>query len=131
MCRGPRVKSRAMGCAKRSRPLNRLFGLVRPAPTPIRSRPNPRRRAQSCQSDYAAIIPCAQCHNGQEILSGALESASKSMPAKDAKTSLGLLLDTARAAPITIERRGRAAIMILFTEDDERSLCGSGRKTAG
>ncbi|MER8847715.1 type II toxin-antitoxin system prevent-host-death family antitoxin [Mesorhizobium australicum] len=33
------------------------------------------------------------------------------MPAKDAKNAFELLLDTARAEPVTVEKHGRAVVM--------------------
>ena len=44
----------------------------------------------------------------------------KSMSAKGAKNSFGLLLDTARAEPVTIEKHGRAVVVVLSTEEYER-----------
>jgi prevent-host-death family protein len=44
----------------------------------------------------------------------------KSMSAKDAKNGFGLLLDTARAEPVTIEKHGRPVIVVLAVEEYER-----------
>jgi prevent-host-death family protein len=44
----------------------------------------------------------------------------KSMSAKDAKNSFGLLLDTARAEPVTIEKHGRAVVVVLSVEEFQR-----------
>lgn len=44
----------------------------------------------------------------------------KSMSAKDAKNAFGLLLDTARAEPVTIEKHGRAVVVVLSVEEFER-----------
>lgn len=44
----------------------------------------------------------------------------KSMSAKDAKNAFGLLLDTARAEPVTIEKHGRPVVVVLSVEDYER-----------
>lgn len=46
----------------------------------------------------------------------------KSMSAKDAKNGFGRLIDTARAEPVTIEKHGRAVVVVLSTEEYER-LC--------
>ncbi len=54
----------------------------------------------------------------------------KSMSAKDAKNGFGLLLDTARAEPVTIEKHGRPVVVVLSTEEYERLLNCSGRKKA-
>jgi prevent-host-death family protein len=44
----------------------------------------------------------------------------KSMSAKDAKNAFGLLLDTARAEPVTIEKHGRRVVVVLSVEEYER-----------
>ena len=44
----------------------------------------------------------------------------KSMSAKEAKNGFGLLLDTARAEPVTIEKHGRPAVVVLSTEEYAR-----------
>jgi prevent-host-death family protein len=46
----------------------------------------------------------------------------KSMSAKDAKNGFGLLLDTARAEPVTIEKHGRRVAVVLSVEKYERLL---------
>ena len=46
----------------------------------------------------------------------------KSMSAKEAKNGFGLLLDTARAEPVTIEKHGRPVAVVLSTEEYERLL---------
>ena len=51
----------------------------------------------------------------------------KSMSAKDAKNGFGLLLDTARAEPVTIRKHGRAVVVVLSTEEYERLLDRSSR----
>ena len=50
----------------------------------------------------------------------------KSMSAKEAKNGFGLLLDTARAEPVTIEKHGRPVVVVLSTEEYERLLNRSG-----
>ncbi len=54
----------------------------------------------------------------------------KTMSAKEAKNGFGLLLDTARAEPVTIEKHGRPVVVVLSTEAYER-LISAGRKKAG
>ena len=54
----------------------------------------------------------------------------KSMSAKEAKNGFGLLLDTARAEPVTIEKHGRPVVVVLSTEEYERLLNRPGRKKA-
>lgn len=44
----------------------------------------------------------------------------KSMSAKDAKNAFGRLIDNARAAPVTIEKHGRAVVVVLSVEEYER-----------
>ncbi len=44
----------------------------------------------------------------------------KRMSAKEAKNSFGLLLDTARAEPVTIEKHGRPVVVVLSVEEFER-----------
>jgi len=55
----------------------------------------------------------------------------KTMSAKEAKNGFGLLLDTARAEPVTIEKHGRPVVVVLSTEAYERLLVGAGRKKTG
>lgn len=52
----------------------------------------------------------------------------KTMSAKEAKNGFGLLLDTARAEPVTIEKHGRPVVVVLSTEAYERLLIGVGGK---
>lgn len=47
-------------------------------------------------------------------------STMKSMSAKDAKNAFGLLLDTARAEPVTVEKHGRPVVVVLSIEEFER-----------
>jgi prevent-host-death family protein len=51
-----------------------------------------------------------------------LVSAMKSMSAKNAKNSFGLLLDTARAEPVTIEKHGRGVVVVLSIEEYQRLM---------
>lgn len=46
----------------------------------------------------------------------------KSMSAKEAKNAFGLLLDTARAEPVTIEKHGRGVVVVLSVEEYERLI---------
>lgn len=50
----------------------------------------------------------------------------KSMTAKEAKNGFGLLLDTARAEPVTVEKHGRPVVVVLSVEEYER-LCTRSR----
>lgn len=51
----------------------------------------------------------------------------KTMSAKDAKNGFGLLLDTARAEPVTIEKHGRPVVVVVAAEVYER-LAGKAAK---
>nr|WP_245423546.1 type II toxin-antitoxin system Phd/YefM family antitoxin [Rhizobium subbaraonis] len=42
------------------------------------------------------------------------------MSARDAKNAFGLLLDTARAEPVAIEKHGRPVVVVLSVEEYER-----------
>jgi prevent-host-death family protein len=44
----------------------------------------------------------------------------KSMSAKDAKNGFGLLLDTARAEPVLIEKHGRPVVVVMSIETFEQ-----------
>ena len=44
----------------------------------------------------------------------------KTMSAKDAKNTFGLLLDNARAEPVTVEKHGRAVVVVMSVEEYER-----------
>ena len=46
----------------------------------------------------------------------------KSMSAKNAKNAFGLLLDTARAEPVTIEKHGRGVVVVLSIEEYQRLM---------
>lgn len=55
----------------------------------------------------------------------------KTMAAKEAKNGFGLLLDTARAEPVTIEKHGRPVVVVLSTEEYDRLiLCADSGKVA-
>ncbi len=41
----------------------------------------------------------------------------KKMSAKDAKNAFGMLIDSARAEPVTIEKHGRAVVVVLSIEE--------------
>jgi prevent-host-death family protein len=44
----------------------------------------------------------------------------KTMSARDAKNAFGLLLDTARAEPVAVEKHGRPVVVVLSVEEFER-----------
>jgi prevent-host-death family protein len=51
------------------------------------------------------------------------------MSAKDAKNAFGLLLDRARAEPVTVEKHGRAVVVVLSVEEYERLTISGNRDT--
>jgi len=58
----------------------------------------------------------------------------KTMSAKDAKNGFGLLIDAARAEPVTIEKYGRAVVVVMAVEEYERlkqGKSGGGEKDYG
>lgn len=46
----------------------------------------------------------------------------KSMSAKDAKNSFGMLLDHARAKPVEIQKHGRPVVVVLSVEEFQRLM---------
>lgn len=44
----------------------------------------------------------------------------KTMSARDAKNGFGLLIDTARAEPVTVEKHGRGVVVVISVEEYER-----------
>lgn len=44
----------------------------------------------------------------------------KTMSAREAKNGFGLLIDTARAEPVRIEKHGRGVVVVLSVEEYER-----------
>lgn len=44
----------------------------------------------------------------------------RSMSAKDAKNSFGMLLDWARAHPVQVEKHGRPVVVVMSVEEFER-----------
>ena len=55
----------------------------------------------------------------------------KSMSAKEAKNGFGLLLDTARAQPVTIEKHGRPVVVVLSVEEYMRLMSSAGEGGIG
>jgi prevent-host-death family protein len=46
----------------------------------------------------------------------------KTMSAREAKNAFGLMIDTARAEPVCIEKHGRGVVVVVSVEEYER-LC--------
>ncbi len=44
----------------------------------------------------------------------------KTMAARDAKNAFGLLLDTARAEPVMVEKHGRPVVVVMSVEEFKR-----------
>ncbi len=44
----------------------------------------------------------------------------QTLSARDAKYNFGRLIDTARAGPVTVEKHGRAVVVVLAVEEYER-----------
>jgi prevent-host-death family protein len=44
----------------------------------------------------------------------------KSMSAKEAKNGFGLMLDTARAEPVTVHKHGRPVVVVMAVEEFRR-----------
>ena len=57
----------------------------------------------------------------------------KTMSAREAKNAFGLMIDTARAEPVLIEKHGRGVVMVIAVEEYERlTVCPDApAKTAG
>lgn len=58
----------------------------------------------------------------------------KTMSAREAKNTFGLMIDTARAEPVRIEKHGRGVVVVVSVEEYERLCVQKERKdqtTAG
>jgi prevent-host-death family protein len=53
----------------------------------------------------------------------------KTISAKDAKNSFGMLIDTARAEPVVVEKHGRAVVVVLSVEEYKRMAVTRTAKT--
>ncbi len=53
----------------------------------------------------------------------------KTMSAREAKNGFGLLIDTARAEPVRIEKHGRGVVVVLSVEEYERLSAQSKTKS--
>jgi prevent-host-death family protein len=61
-----------------------------------------------------------------------LRVAMKTMSARDAKNSFGLLLDSARAGPVIVEKHGRAVVAVMAIETYEALMrAARGKKLDG
>ena len=50
----------------------------------------------------------------------------KTMSAREAKNAFGLMIDTARAEPVLIEKHGRGVVVVVSVEEYERLSVQSG-----
>ena len=55
----------------------------------------------------------------------------KTMSAREAKNAFGLMIDTARAGPLLIEKHGRGVVVVVAVEEYERLSAQSGRANKG
>lgn len=55
----------------------------------------------------------------------------KTMSARDAKNAFGLLIDTARAEPVLIEKHGRGVVVVVAVEEYERIAVHARRSDPG
>jgi len=55
----------------------------------------------------------------------------KTMSAREAKNAFGLMIDTARAEPVLIEKHGRGVVMVIAVEEYERLSVQSRRTDKG
>ncbi len=55
----------------------------------------------------------------------------KTMSAREAKNAFGLMINTARAEPVLIEKHGRGMVVVVSVEEYERLPVQSGRAEKG
>lgn len=55
----------------------------------------------------------------------------KTMSAREAKNGFGLMIDTARAEPVLIEKHGRGVVVVVSVEEYERLSVQFGRADKG
>ena len=55
----------------------------------------------------------------------------KIMSAREAKNGFGLMIDTARAEPVLIEKHGRGVVVVVSVEEYERLSVQFGRADMG
>lgn len=54
----------------------------------------------------------------------------KTMSAREAKNGFGMLIDTARAEPVLVEKHGRGVVIVISVEEYERLNRRAERRTA-
>jgi prevent-host-death family protein len=55
----------------------------------------------------------------------------KTMSAREAKNAFGLMIDTARAEPVRIEKHGRGVVVVVSVEEYERLSLRTDRTDKG
>jgi prevent-host-death family protein len=55
----------------------------------------------------------------------------KTMSAREAKNTFGLMIDTARAEPVLIEKHGRGVVVVVSVEEYRRLSVQSGPTDSG
>ncbi len=57
----------------------------------------------------------------------------ETMSAREARNGFGLMIDTARAAPVLIEKHGRGVVIVMSVEEYERLslLAGAATRSKG
>jgi prevent-host-death family protein len=55
----------------------------------------------------------------------------KTMSAREAKNAFGLMIDTARAEPVLIEKHGRGVVIVISVEEYGRLQGGAGAAPTG
>jgi prevent-host-death family protein len=55
----------------------------------------------------------------------------KTMSAREAKNAFGLMIDTARAGPVLIEKHGRGVVVVVAVEEYRRLSVQSGPTDSG
>lgn len=54
----------------------------------------------------------------------------QTLSARDAKYNFGRLIDTARAQPVTVEKHGRAVVVVLSVEEYDRLKAIESRRSS-
>ncbi len=75
--------------------------------------------------------PLREAARMDKVAEMALCDAMKTMSAKDAKNAFGLLLDTARAEPVSIAKHGRRVVVVISVEEYERLVEEGTKSIAG
>ncbi|WP_298111802.1 type II toxin-antitoxin system prevent-host-death family antitoxin [Bradyrhizobium sp.] len=74
---------------------------------------------QDCQKE----LLCPKWRDGSPR-----KSTMKTMSAREAKNAFGLMIETVRAGPVLIEKRGRGVVVVVALEEYERLTVGLATK---